>query len=153
MYSGLIIVDDFLMNPHEIRETALSLEYKAPATQRNYPGRNSSQKLDYPGLDDVVSGIAGEKVVGSTKKAHGFCRVSLGGDDRERRYYVHVDTGLVWSGILYLTLPEYCQGGTEFYRHLETNSDRAPIYPDELKAAGVHTYGDGADPIIEEGQQ
>ena len=32
-----------------------------------------------------------------------------------------------WSGILYLSEPEDCQGGTEFFRHRETNTDRAPL--------------------------
>ena len=149
MYSGLIIVDDFLLNPFEIRETLLSLEFGSSSANKNYPGRNSKRKLDYPGLDDLVSGITGEKVVGSKEMAHGFCRLSLSGDDDERAYYVHLDPGLVWSGILYLTLPEHCRGGTEFYRHIETNSDRAPIYPEELKAAGAQTYWDAADPIIQ----
>ena len=30
------------------------------------------------------------------------------------------------SGIVYLTLPKFCQGGTEFYRHKGIDSDRAP---------------------------
>ena len=151
MYSSLIVIDDFLLNPLEIREKALTLDYPAAKTQKNYPGRNSLQKLDYPGFDNLVSELTGEKVVASTaKNAHGHCRVSLAGDDERRKYYVHIDVGVVWSGLLYLTLPEHCHGGTEFYRHRATASDRAPIYPDELKAAGVKNYAEAADKIIEE---
>ena len=99
----------------------------------------------------MVSELTGEKVVASTaKNEHGHCRVSLAGDDERRKYYVHIDVGVVWSGLLYLTLPEHCHGGTEFYRHRASASDRAPIYPDELKAAGVKNYAEAADKIIEE---
>ena len=150
MYSSLIIIDDFLADPDEIRQAALSLEYRKPNEQKNYPGRNSTQRLNYPGLDEIVSELTGEKVVGSAERnAHGHCRVSLAGDDEARKYFVHVDLGVVWSGLLYLTLPEHCRGGTEFYRHVETDADRAPIYPHELAAAGVEYYGEAADKIVQ----
>jgi hypothetical protein len=149
MYTSQIIVDDFLLNPLEIRERALNLDYREPKTQKNYPGINSRQRLDYPGLDNLVSELTGEQVVGSTaENAHGHCRVSLNGDDNRRKLQIHIDFGLVWAGLLYLTLPESCQGGTEFYRHLESASDRAPIYPDELKAAGVQNYAEAGLSII-----
>ena len=92
MYSSLIIIDDFLADPDEIRQAALALEYKKPNEQKNYPGRNSTQRLNYPGLDEIVSELTGEKVVGSAERnAHGHCRVSLAGDDEARKYFVHVD--------------------------------------------------------------
>ena len=150
MYSSLIIIDDFLLEPLKIRQAAISLDYPKPESQKNYPGLNSRQKLDYPDLDEMVSEITREKVVGSLKRnAHGHCRISLSGDDKRRKYFVHIDLGVVWSGLLYLTLPEHCQGGTEFYRHIETASDRAPIYPDELKAAGVDYYWEAAAEIVQ----
>jgi hypothetical protein len=47
-----------------------------------------------------------------------------------------VDGANRWSGIVYLTLPEYCRGGTEFYRHKGLDSDHAPLYDSEVTEAG-----------------
>src|SRR3546814_9420810 len=38
--------------------------------------------------------------------------------------------------ILYLSRPEDCQGGTEFFRHIPTNTERAPYDDEELAAMG-----------------
>ena len=52
---------------------------------------------------------------------------------------IHIDQSH-WSGILYLSRPEDCQGGTEFFRHKGTNSDRVPMDEPSLKAAGYSSY-------------
>lgn len=53
MATSFIIIDDFLENPEHIRALALGLDY--PAQSGNYPGRNSVQRLELPGLADHVS--------------------------------------------------------------------------------------------------
>lgn len=146
---SMIVVDDFYKDPHAVREAALSLDYPEPKKAPNYPGRNSRQKLLVQELDRIVSSIVNEPLAGSPRDAHGHCRISLHADDSNRRYYVHIDPTVYWSGILYLTLPEHCQGGTEFYRHKETGTDRAPLYPEELKAAGARNYAEAGDRIIQ----
>ncbi len=145
---SLIIFDDFYGDPMEIRRAALGLLYP-PVSDANYPGRNSNRPIMITGLDEMISKIVNEPVVGSRKAAHCYFRVAREGDDQGRRYNVHIDPEAVWSGILYLTLPEHCRGGTEFFRHKETQSDRAAIYPDELKVAGAKNFGDAGDPIIQ----
>src|SRR6185437_5127303 len=69
--------------------------------------------------------------------SHGSCRIALAKDDRPAR--IHIDQSH-WSGILYLTRPEDCRGGTEFFRHLPTGSDHLPLTPEALKAAGYSSY-------------
>src|SRR3546814_14120981 len=41
-----------------------------------------------------------------------------------------------WSGIRDLSRPEDCQGGTEVFRHIPTNTERAPYDDAELAAIG-----------------
>ena len=148
MISNLIVIDDFYADPMAIRQKALELDYPPPGAEQNFPGRNSKQRLMPPKLEDLISEITGERLAPGMKVAHCVCRAAMAGDDEKRQYYVHIDPGMAWSGILYLTLPERCRGGTEFYRHIATDSERTPLYPDELKAAGVRNYWEAADSII-----
>jgi hypothetical protein len=146
---SLIVFDDFYEDPQEVRQAALKLDYPTPQQTPNYPGRNSHQPIIIGGIEQMVSKIVNEPVLGARNAAHCYFRVAMAEDDTNRKYDIHIDPEVIWTGILYLTLPEHCQGGTEFYRHKETESDRAAIYPDELKAVGARNFGDAGDPIIQ----
>lgn len=133
MATSIIIVDDFLDNPDPFREGALRLTY--PDGQDSaFPGRNSVERIRLDGLDRYASELVGEplKAIGAPL-SHGKCRITLASDIG--RAGVHTDSSH-WSGILYLSKPEDCQGGTEFFRHKATNSDHAPTTEAELRAMG-----------------
>lgn len=129
MPTSFIVVDDFLDDPYVLRNAALRLQY--PGVNSTYPGRNSTQRIDLDGLNKEVSRLVGEPLVPMTEgQAHGKCRIALASDVGTAR--VHTD-GSHWSGILYLSRPEDCRGGTEFFRHIPTNTERAP-YNDQESA-------------------
>lgn len=134
MPTSLIIVDDFL-SPRDalgLRQTALGLTY--PEQQGAFPGRNSLERIEIGGLSEAVSHIVREPLRPvSPPQSHAKFRITLADD--VGRAKVHVDSSH-WSGILYLSRPEDCQGGTEFFRHLPTNTDRAPYDDAELAAMG-----------------
>ena len=122
MPTSLIVVDDFLDDPYALRNAALCLTY--PDVKAMYPGRNSTERINLDGLNNEVSRLVGEPLVPMIhNQAHGKCRIALADDVGAAK--VHVDASH-WSGILYLSKPEDCRGGTEFYRHLPTNTERAP---------------------------
>lgn len=130
MPTSLIIVDDFLDDPQVLRDAALRLNY--PDVKGMYPGRNSVERINIEGVNTAVSRLVGESLVPMThNQAHGKCRLALASDVGAAR--VHVD-GSHWSGILYLSRPEDCRGGTEFFRHIPTDTERAP-YSDQEAAA------------------
>lgn len=133
MPTSLIVVDDFLDDPHALRNAALRLSY--PDTgDTMFPGRNSVERINLVGLAEQVSRLVGEPLAPMPPpQAHGKCRVTLAGDRGLAK--VHVDAAH-WSGILYLSRPEDCRGGTEFFRHLPTGSDRAPYDDNEARALG-----------------
>ena len=132
MPTSLIIVDDFLDNPQGLREAALRLSY--PPVQGAFPGRNSVERIDIGGLAEQVSRLVGERVAPMPPpQSHGKCRITLASDVGKAK--VHVD-GAHWPGILYLSRPADCRGGTEFFRHRATGTDRAPY--DDREAA---TFG------------
>lgn len=140
MPTSLIVVDDFLAPPDamRLREAALRLTY--PAQAGAFPGRNSLERLQLPRLDEAVSRLVGERVRAiDPPQSHAKCRITLAGDVGRGR--VHMDRGAHWSGILYLSLPEHCQGGTEFYRHLPTGTEQAPTTQAGIQALG---FADGA---------
>ena len=136
MVPHLFVIDDFLRNPETVRAQALSLTY---AVGGRYPGLNSLQKLRIEGLDEVISSLVREPVRApwSDDFSHGSCRVALASDYKPGR--IHIDQSH-WSGILYLSRPEDCQGGTEFFRHKPTGTDRVPMDPESLRKSGYSSY-------------
>jgi hypothetical protein len=136
MVPHLFIIDDFLRNADAVRAQALTLNY---AVQGRFPGLNSVEKLRIEGLDEVISNIIREPVRAPWDKdfSHASCRLALASDDQPGR--IHIDQSH-WSGILYLSKPEDCQGGTEFFRHIPTGTDRLPMDQKTLNEAGYSSY-------------
>lgn len=138
MYRSLVIVDDFYAEPARIRADALARDYPEVTGTRTFPGRNSAGPYRSPDLDRVASILIGERLAGhqDERSYHGFFRVTLAGE--EGRYRVHVDpTALTWVGVVYLSLPEHCQGGTSFFRHRALGLDRTPPEARDLERLGV----------------
>ena len=79
MPTSLIVVDDFLDDPYPLRNAALNLTY--PAASENFPGRNSTERLNLEGLHQEVSRLVGEPLLPMDhNQAHGKCRISLAAD-------------------------------------------------------------------------
>ena len=136
MPTSLVVVDDFLDNPVALRDAALRLTYPDRG-ETNFPGRNSVERINIEGLSAQASRVVGEPLEPMPPpQAHGKCRITLGND--RGRAKVHVDAAH-WSGILYLTRPEHCRGGTEFFRHRATGTDRAPFNDAEARAHGYES--------------
>lgn len=149
MYKSLLIVDDFYSNPLEVRQAALSANYPEVTGVRTFPGRNSERPFPIPGFDKVASQLANEPITGDTANPNSFhCHFRITKEGEVGRYNVHADPShLAMVGICYLTLPEHCQGGTTFFRHRKTGSDRTPSQKD-LEAAG---YSSVAQLLQQEG--
>ncbi len=146
MLTTLLIVDDFLGNANELREQALRLTY--PEQQGAFPGRNSRERIGIEGLDQAVSRLVGEPLKPvSPLESHSKCRLTLATDTSKAK--VHIDPNSHWSGILYLSKDEDSSGGTDFFRHIRTNSDRAPVYKEELAARGYSSFDEMHADIIE----
>lgn len=133
MRPSLLIIDDFLTDPLAARRQALALAYDPANKHGNYPGLMSDRPLDIAGLDSAVSGLVGEALVGAPGTMHGHCRLTLRADRGVTG--VHIDP-CQYSGILYLSLPEHCRGGTEFFRHRRTGLDAVPLDLGRIQAAG-----------------
>ncbi|MGO1001995.1 DUF6445 family protein [Lysobacter sp. CA196] len=145
MPTSLIVVDDFFEHANGLRDAALRLTY--PDQQGAFPGRNSLERIELDGLAPYVSSIVGERLKAiSPLGSHAKFRVTLGSD--LGRGKVHVDPGY-WSGVLYLSRPEDCRGGTDFFRHRRTNTDRRPMNERELAELGYSSIDEAHQDIIE----
>lgn len=130
---SVIIIDDFVADPFAARQKALALDYDPAFKQGKYPGLLSTQPLDITGLDDAVGRIIGKPVRPQPGTTHGHCRLTLAKETGLSG--VHIDP-CFYSGIFYLSLPEHCRGGTDFFRHRRTGLDRVPTDAGEMLGAG-----------------
>jgi hypothetical protein len=145
MPTSLIIVDDFISDPHGLRKAGLDLNYGKMSGA--FPGRNSDQRINVTGLDQQASRLVGEALKGQpAPQSHGKFRLSLANDKGTAK--VHVDPSH-WSGILYLSRPEDCRGGTEFFRHLPTGTERAPYNNEEAAGYGFGSAKDMVRSILD----
>ena len=145
MYTTVLVVDDFLDNAEALRAHALTLDY--PEQQGQFPGRNSLQRVNIEGLTEAVSRIVGERLVAAPPpQSHAKTRLTLAAD--KGRGKVHVDDSH-WSGILYLSRPEDCSGGTDFFRHKATGLDRFPFNREQLEAHGFAAAAEAHAALIE----
>ena len=136
MTTSFVIVDDFLENAAALREAALRLTY--PEQEGAFPGRNSLERINIEGLAEEASRLVGEPLKPiSPPESHAKCRLTLARDTGRAK--VHVDHSH-WSGILFLSRPEDCRGGTEFFRHRATGTDRAPDSIEAVRALGFDSY-------------
>jgi len=146
MQRTLIVVDDFMDNAGQIRDAAVKLDYPIPPDEAYYSGRNSAQRVNLEGLVQQVSRLTGEPLQPVPGTGHGKFRLTLEGD--EGRGDIHVDSSCQWSGIYYLSRPEDCRGGTEFFRHIPTGMERVPLNEQELRACGMREFNDIVEQIM-----
>lgn len=145
MQSSLIIVDDFLDNIDAFHNIAIKQDYPPHTVETYFPGANSVARIPIQGLEMMVSRIVGEHLKPAEGTSHAKCRLALGGD--EGKGNVHIDRAH-WSAMLYLTKPEFCQGGTDFFRHIATNTDHFPRNEAEVKAMGYKDSSEVWDKVV-----
>jgi hypothetical protein len=138
VYRSFVVVDDFYPDPQAVRRAALRLDYTEGEGPRTFPGRTSSGRIEPPQFDAVASQLVGERIEGLQRPGAYHCHFRITLADETGRYHAHVDpSGLAWVGVIYLSLPEHCQGGTVFFRHRALGLDRTPHEQSALTSLGV----------------
>ena len=109
MIPHLFVIDEFLPNPHAVRDRALILNYSIAG---RFPGLNSQEKIKIPWLDEAITRVVGEPVHApwTADFSHANCRLALSADNKPAR--IHIDES-DWTGVLTLTRPEDCRGAAE----------------------------------------
>jgi Flp pilus assembly protein TadD len=140
----LVILDDALPDPMAYRERALALDYvdSSGTPGINFPGRQTRGQPCAPIMERIAELLDCD--LKWLSPDNGAFRWS-GGDSRARSD-IHVDSndgsdGPMLAGLLYLTLPEHCRGGTGFWRHRATGWEQRPDDA-ELRRAGYASFED-----------
>lgn len=132
----LVMVDDFLHNPTAITGTLKKGDFAANNRAPGVESLRDGYQEDWVGSE--LSRLVKSNIVSPTGK-FGILRL-ITAADKVPLVNIHVDP-YEWAGLLYLTQPKYCKGGTSFYRYKPTGWDSAPS-PVELKVAGFKDLDD-----------
>lgn len=141
----VLVVDDFLANPDQIRHRALESRYRRGDHQRYYPGYQADCAL--PGIDEIIQWVA------RTIWRDGFGRgpsellddvdcprplfSAMSPDPRGKYLNIHVD-GHSWLAVLlYLSPDQEQQSGTAFWRQREHGLESVYIGPNPMKTMSV----------------
>lgn len=115
----LIIVDDFYSDPETIRQKALNSEYHVPPNNTDRLAKTTEcSEYDTRFMCELLQpyierhhDVAGVAVL---------FRYTLA--NTQKKAHCHVD-GSSFAGIVYLTQPEHCAGGTSIFRHKPTGDE------------------------------
>ncbi len=124
----LLVVDDFLPDAQAWRGQALALDFLDASAHRhgNFPGRQTRGGQAPAALLQRISDLLGRDLKWNWP-GHGAFRISAAGSMARSDIHVdHGDSRVAYAGVLYLSLPADCQGGTSFWRHRETGWARTP---------------------------
>jgi len=111
----LIICDDFYPDPDLIRQRALEKQYHAPPGSTKRLAKTAAcTDQEARELFELVKPLVPYDDVVSFRV---LFRYTLAGT--VKKTHCHID-GTSYAGIVYLTLPQHCAGGTTIYRHKAT---------------------------------
>jgi len=118
---SVVIKDDFYSNPEEIRQLALTRSYQKPpaGTPRLAVTSICSEaesRAMFELLQPYLPQVEDNPVVG----VNVLFRYTLA--NAQKKIFCHVD-GCSNAGIVYLSKPEHCAGGTTIYRHKATGDE------------------------------
>lgn len=139
--SDLHIIDDLLIDPLAYREQALALDFEASRyAGQNYPGLQTVGQPCQAIMERIASALG--QPIKWRSPDNGVFRVSLA--DSVARTDIHVDNERgsafnQFAAVLYLSLPEHCQGGTTFWRHQQTGWEQRPTQQ-QVSAAGYASF-------------
>lgn len=124
----LLVLDDFLPDPLARRAHALSLAYTEASGHLygNFPGsQTAGGHADQATMQRIANLL--ERDIKWGWPSHGAFRLSPATATACSDIHADLDQSRpAYAGVLYLSLPEDCQGGTSFWRHRETGWSKVP---------------------------
>ena len=118
---ALVVKDDFYPDPDAIRQIALTRAYeKPPANTPRLAVTSMCNEQESREMFERLSPYLENKQGNSVVAANIMFRYTL--KNAQKKVFCHVD-GCSGAGIVYLSLPQNCAGGTTIYRHRETGDE------------------------------
>ena len=97
MKTNIVIVDDFLDDPYQMRRNALTANYPIPESH-TYPGKNSDKSYLTEDMLEKIQNRWGDYLVPAVGSSCGFFRSSVENDTFEQN--IHIDPGWDVGGVL-----------------------------------------------------
>ncbi len=122
MTVNAIVIDDFYVNPDEVRSHALSQEFSVIG---NYPGRRTPPFRNDSILNAIqliIKNFAGTIKNWDISDYTGAFQYTTSKD----RSWIHADQTTMWAGVCYLTQNAPLSAGTGLFKHKKTGLDFAP---------------------------
>lgn len=122
---SLAVIDDFYDDPERVRDAALTASFDKPAW-KYFPGREAVvDSIDWSGAWERMRASLGVSGIGPNPRDYAFPQgkfnLAVEADEDTRGTRVHVDLNR-WAGVIYLSRPADCRGGTSWYRHKATGA-------------------------------
>jgi hypothetical protein len=140
----VVVIDGVYANPDSVHALASQLSFHH--RNGNYPGHMASISLSLEPLKMLILEMCGTEL-GHLLGPHRYYLdhvFAVIDDDIEtlnpRQRQPHYDDFCDAAGVVYLTKPEFCAGGTSFWRHRRTGLVRVPdTLEDEWAADAIFT--------------
>ena len=129
MQTSIIVTDDFYNNPNEVREFALSQEFKV---RGNFPGQRTISFINDDikrTINNIISPHAGN-VTWWGGEGENMYTGSFQYTTAADRTWIHSDYTTKWAGVLYLTPDAPHTSGTGLFRHKKTGLYQQPYLSD-----------------------
>ena len=112
---AVVIKDDFYTNPDDIRNLALKKSYREPPAGTSQLAVTAiCNELESKAMFGRLQSYLPKDKENRIVRANMLFRYTLA--EMHKKVFCHVD-GCSYAGIIYLTKPEDCAGGTSIYRH------------------------------------
>ena len=118
--SKILVIDNFLARPLSFRDKALSL----PFYDIKFLDGETYKRI-HPRSTDEFKRSLEQAMQGSIEQQYSLLRLNYAGEKPNNAIHSDNDCG-GYAAILYLSLPEHCQGGTALWRHRETGLEYFP---------------------------
>lgn len=145
----LFVIDNFYMDPLAMRERALAADFRRFGL---YPGFNSVEFAHPEEARARICEELGSEIEWELTVDSGQFRLS--GADDWREVDIHVDAPTMgprspqWSGVVHLTLPEHCHGGTSLWLHNRTGLCAHPTEEQAREVPELAAFADSTEGLL-----
>jgi Family of unknown function (DUF6445) len=121
----IIVIDGFYSNPDQVRNVALNTKYNNFGDAQNFPGAESEKAFYSSTLKERFERLIEKQInISPDKYIFGKFRYSTREDNAQTE--VHLDNGIEWTGIVYLSKDQDSMGGLGIYKHRDLELLNAP---------------------------
>jgi uncharacterized protein DUF6445 len=123
MASTILVVDDFLSDPDIARHDALKASFVRRETRGFHYSEARPLHLFSGRGREAILRLIGQDFRPTYLESRYVAETDQDECATRRSVWVHFDR-CTWVGVVYLTLPKHCRGGTSFFRHRNTGFRR-----------------------------